>query len=84
MPIDKGILVTWIRDALQTHGGKADIPSVAKHIWQHHEDELRAAGDLFYTWQYDMRWAAQEMRDQGICRPASETARGAWELALAN
>ncbi|SDW39046.1 hypothetical protein SAMN05444006_10397 [Allgaiera indica] len=23
------------------------------------------SGDLFYTWQYDMRWAAQNLRGAG-------------------
>lgn len=38
---------------------------VAKHIWANHEDELKRSGDLFYSWQYDMRWAAQNLRGAG-------------------
>ena len=39
--------------------------AVAKHIWDHHEADLRTAGDLFYTWQYESRWAAQNLQKEG-------------------
>jgi hypothetical protein len=28
--------------------------------------ELEQSGDLFYTWQYDICWAAQKLRDVGV------------------
>ena len=34
-------------------------------IWKHHENDLQTAGSLFYTWQYDMRWAAQKLQKEG-------------------
>jgi hypothetical protein len=49
--------------ALKALGGKAPLARVAQYIWDNYETELRASGDLFYTWQYDMRWAAQKLRD---------------------
>jgi hypothetical protein len=55
----------WVFKAVEDSGGKTSLINVAKHIWQSHEPELRGSGDLFYTWQYDMRWAAQRLRDQG-------------------
>lgn len=55
----------WIVGALEHHGGSASIVDVAKHIWEHHEPELRASGDYFYKWQYQMRWDAQRLRDEG-------------------
>lgn len=57
-------LKPWILDALAALGGEARVVHVAKHIWDNHESELRAAGDLFYTWQYGMRWAAQELQKE--------------------
>jgi hypothetical protein len=46
-------------------GGEATVVEVAKAIWTKHERDLKASGDLFFTWQYDMRWAAQSLRDDG-------------------
>lgn len=59
------VLKRWVLEAVDAHGGKASVVEVAKHIWSHHKSELEAAGDFFYTWQYEMRWAAQRLRDEG-------------------
>lgn len=61
--IDREDLKDWVYEAVRENGGVASIVTVAKHIWIHHEAELRASGDLFYKWQYDMRWAAQRLRN---------------------
>jgi hypothetical protein len=74
-------LADWVYDAIEANGGSASIVEVARHIWESHEQELKQSGDLFYTWQYDMRWAAQYLRDEGKCKQASVTRRGLWELA---
>jgi hypothetical protein len=71
-------LEQWVEDALRSLGGSAMLADVAREIWNRHEAELRASGDLFYTWQYDMRWAAQRLRDAGRSRLGPE--RGSWEL----
>lgn len=63
---DREDLKKWVVEALKENGGQAALIDVAKHIWMHHEKELRASGDLFYKWQYDMRWAAMVLRKQGI------------------
>ena len=44
---------------VKRNGGSAGIVEICKHIWQFHEAEIRNSGDLLYTWQYDMRWAAK-------------------------
>ncbi|CAM5512426.1 hypothetical protein MAUB1S_08553 [Mycolicibacterium aubagnense] len=75
----KGDLVEWVRDALVAAGGGATILFVAKHIWEHHESELRA-NDLFFTWHYDMRWAATELRKRGVMVAAEDDRRGKWTL----
>ncbi len=62
---DKSDLKTWVVDALEATGGTSTIVEVARHIWDHHEQELRRSGDLFFTWQYDMRWAATALRKEG-------------------
>jgi len=48
-------LKDWVIKALEARNGQASLIDVAAHIWENHEDELRASGDLFYKWQYDMR-----------------------------
>ncbi len=73
-------LIPWVRDALVALGGKAKIVDVAKQIWRDHESELKASGDLFYRWQYDMRWAALELRKKNILRDVDELPRGVWAL----
>lgn len=77
----KEILRQWVVDALTTLGGTASIVEVCRFIWRNHEDDLWEAGDLFYTWQYDVRWAATDLRGRGIMRSDSESPRGVWELA---
>ena len=41
------------------------MPVIAKHIWDNHQADLQASGDLFYTWQYAMRWEAQKLQHEG-------------------
>ena len=73
-------LVGWLADALHRLGGSASIVDVCRELWQAHEPELRLSGDLFYTWQYDVRWAAYELRQNGRMKPDSESPSGIWEL----
>ena len=61
----KDDLKSWVLDAIREAGGASSPIDVAKHIWKHHEQDLRASGDLFYKWQYDMRWAATSLRKEG-------------------
>lgn len=73
-------LVEWVEQAVKANGGQATVVEVAKHIWKHRRSELEASGDLLYTWQYDMRWAAQKLRHAGSFKPAGSTQRGIWAL----
>ena len=71
----------WTIDALQVLGGSAHHVRVAEHIWTNHEEELRSSGDLEFTWQYDLRWAAQRLRNQGKLKPITNRGDGIWELS---
>ena len=73
-------LKSWVYDALVEHGGEAKIVDVARHIWAHHEADLHASGDLFYTWQYEVRWAAKHLRDEGTVAAPESSPRGTWAL----
>lgn len=73
-------LADWAVAALHAQGGSARIPEICRHVWDNHETDLRASGDLFFTWQYDIRWAATKLRKSRALRPASASPRGVWEL----
>jgi len=63
--VTKTDLKVWVIDALRELGGSGRISEICRHIWERHEKELRASSDLFYTWQYAMRWAGQELQNEG-------------------
>lgn len=73
-------LVMWLQEALRAHGGRATIVEVCRYVWERYETILRDSGDLFYTRQYDIRWAATSLRRRGIMRAASQSRNGTWEL----
>jgi hypothetical protein len=74
-------LDSWVLEALRKLGGSAPIAEVCWRIWETHSRELMNSGDLFVTWGYDVRWAAQRLRDRGVIRPINASPRGVWELA---
>jgi hypothetical protein len=78
--ITRDVLQDWVVEALQSLGGKGSVLNVSKYIWREHEKDLRNSGDLFYTWQYDVRWAAQKLRNAGKLKPAGNR-NVPWELA---
>ena len=74
-------LMPLVIEALRANGGRARVVDVCRHIWTHHEAELKASGDLLYTWQYDVRWAAQKLRDTGQMKAVHSDRTRPWELA---
>jgi hypothetical protein len=74
-------LRNWVYEAVAAHGGSASIVQVCKHVWNNHKEDLEKSGDLFYTWGYDLRWAAQALRDAKVFKHKSLCARGVWEIA---
>lgn len=79
--VDRHALRGWVLEALRQLGGSGSIVQVCQRVWQMHENDLRASGDLFYTWQYDIRWAAQYLRNGGFLKPVNGDRRSLWELA---
>ncbi len=73
-------LEAWLQSALVSIGGKGTVPRVCQEIWERHESELRNSGDLFYTWQYDVRWAANRLRRKNKMKPVEISPAGIWEL----
>ena len=78
---DKVALKEWVIEALSDLGGAGSVLDVCKHVWRAHRAELEAAGDLFYTWQYDIRWAAQALRTEGVLKAVESDRRAPWALA---
>jgi hypothetical protein len=78
--ITREILIEWVLEAVRAIGGSGHVAEVASEIWKQHEQELRAAGNLFYTWQYDMRWAAQQLRNAGKLKDVKAKRGLPWEL----
>lgn len=74
-------LLDWVVEALDDLGGQSKIVPICKHIWDHHFRELEEAGDLFYIWQYEMRWAATMLRRDRVLVSAKKSPRGVWKLA---
>ena len=77
---NKIILTKWVQEALEQNHDKGSVIEVAKIIWKNHEEDLKKSGDLFYTWQYDYRWAATHLRQKAVIKSAYESPRGVWEL----
>lgn len=73
-------LRTWVLAAIRAQGGAATIVKVAERIWADHERDLRASGRLFYTWQYDIRWCALELRKAGVLAAVNKSPAGMWVL----
>ena len=71
----------WVIHALKSLGGKGWPKDVSKYIWDHYESELKQSGSLLYTWQYDVRWAAQALRNSGILKPVNGRRDLPWELS---
>lgn len=77
----KSCLMDWIVEALEDNDGAMHHVRIAEFIWRRHEAELRESGDLFYTWQYDLRWAATKLRERGLLDEVVNRREGVWRLA---
>ncbi|MEC8728933.1 MAG: hypothetical protein ACPH9C_04185 [Candidatus Puniceispirillales bacterium] len=45
----------FVIEAVRAKNGQATNVEIASFIWLKYETKLRNSGDLFYTWQYDVR-----------------------------
>lgn len=74
------IITKWVVEALHQLGGRGTILEISRIVWEEHESDIRSAGDLLYEWQYELRWAGDMLRRNGVLRAADELPRGIWEL----
>lgn len=75
------MMTDWVLEALKELNGSASFVRIARHVWEHREQEIRSVPDLLYEWQYELRWAAFFLRRDGILRATTDSPRGVWELA---
>ena len=80
---ERSDLQLWVLRALADLGGHGTIVQVARYIWDAHEDDLRDSDDLFFTWQYDLRWAAYRLRKSGHLVPVGGRRDQDWTLSEA-
>ena len=78
--VTKEDLGLWLLECLKANRGKATIVDVCKWLWENHHEDLVASSDLFYTWQYDVRWAATRLRQAGMIEAVEFSHKGVWEL----
>lgn len=79
--IDRRVLRAWVIESLRSLQGAGTIVEVCRAVWLVHEHDLRSSGDLFFTWQYDIRWAAQFLRDNGYMHSVQGDRSAPWELS---
>lgn len=73
-------LCPWIIEALGPLGGSARIDKIKEYIWDHHADDIRESGNLHFTWNEDILWAATQLRSKGVLKKSSETPKSVWSL----
>lgn len=81
MGLGRDLMTDWVEEALRDLGGSATILDICKHVWRTHEQDIREQGDLLFEWQYEIRWAGDILRRNGVIRPARASKRGVWELS---
>jgi len=79
-PITKNTLCLIVYEGLEYYNGKANIIDIAKYIHKNYENLLKNSGDIYYSWQYDYRWAATQLRKEGKIKQSIECDRGIWEI----
>lgn len=78
--VTRDIMKLWVIEALKYLGGSGWLKDVSKYIWDKYEQELKASGSMLYTWQYDLRWAAQQLRNEKKLKPVHKRRDLPWEL----
>ncbi len=79
--VTKNMLEDLIVEALNSLEGSASLIAVCRYVWTTYGAELERSGDLLFTWQYDIRWAATRLRKSGVLKQKNYSPRGVWELA---
>ena len=73
-------MVQLVCEALESLGGEGTIVDTAAVIWKNYKDDLESSGDIFYTWQYDMRWARHKLSKTGKLTTEKRGKESIWKL----
>lgn len=71
-------LKRYILEALDELNGSASIINISKVVWRRHQGDLYNGGNIFYTWNYDLRWAAHQLQKENRLNTLAR--RGVWSL----
>ena len=80
--IDRNGIAELVTKALENLGGSAHIHDVSKELWSLLKKRgITEKDDIFYTWQYDMRWASHKLRNSGNLQKSniSNLPKGYWK-----
>ena len=61
-------------------GGEATVVEAAAWFWSRYDKELRNSGHLFYTWEFDLKKAAESLRRDHRMVEAFDCPENVWEL----
>ena len=74
-------LTEILEEALVSLGGKGRIVEICEYIWNKYQEELFDSGDIFYTWQYDLRMSAKEtLKAEGKVITLKDGKKSVWKL----
>ena len=76
----KEMLPDLLYGVFKDMSGHGSIISICKRFWSNYENELKNSDDLFYTWPYNIRWAATAFRKTGRMQDANLSPSGVWEI----
>jgi len=80
MANDKHDFKAWVAEALRGANGSATLAQLNKAVWLRHGSSFVVDDELLYSWQYETKRAAEQLRKEGAVLPANESPRGVWTL----
>jgi hypothetical protein len=70
----------WVIAALENHSGTANIFQISKYVWDNYHHIISQDSKMLYTWQYELRWAIQNLKKELKIQHKEKSIRGTWEL----
>jgi hypothetical protein len=79
--VKKSDLPLVLEKTLRDLGGQGTIVDVCRRIWEKHHKDLESSADLFFTWQYDIRWARDKLSKAGVLETITVGRKSIWKLS---
>lgn len=77
----RALIRVWVEEAVAHYKGSTTSMAIRKYIWKYHAEDLYVSGgNLFYTWQEDIKSATLELRKKGVFKPAVRGSGGVIEF----